>query len=155
MGARVVIHAEDHRLTLSDLDPVLDDIEDPVEVHWTGSREDLQLWEKWKHRELVLFVEDQEHAEKALWATGTPLDLSEGDLRAAKKALGSPTGDAWRARVESVGLTRGTLLLTAVIGSSLRSGRFPAASVSIVHDCLFRHVHPADADILLRLRARS
>lgn len=155
MGVSVSIHAEDHHLAFSDLDPVLGDIEDPVEVHWTGSKEDIRLLEKWRHRDLILFVEDREHQERAFLATGTPMALPEDELRNAKKALASPLGDAWRSQVGEVGVARGVLLISSVVGSSLRSGKSPLPSISVVQDCLFRHVHPADANVLLRLRARS
>lgn len=152
---RVVVDAEDRHLTLSELDPVLENIEDPVEVRWEGTREDLLLWEKWRGRSFVLFVPTPAAADKAKQVTGTPLVLTAEETASAKKDIVARVGSDWRARMMDLGSFRGTLLLTSVVGGSLRSGKRPVPTISVVKDCLFRRVSPADVDVLLRLRCRS
>ena len=141
--------------TLCDLAPILEDLPDPVEVRWTGSKQDYLVFESWAHRELVLITPDVETSEKTLWALGGKLPISPEDLQAAKTALTSTKDQTWRTRVEGLGVARATLLLTTVVGDSIRAGRRPAASASIAIDCLLSRVNPADADVLLRLRTAN
>lgn len=155
MPFRVEVSPDSHWPSFKELDPVMDLLDDPVDLSWTGTRDDQQLWEKWRGRSLVLHVADQEQAERALWLLGGPLVLTPEDLTAAKKALTVKTDPSWRPRVEAVGHSRAVLLLTSVVGSSIRSGKAPAAASSVVGDCLFRRISPADADVLMRLRTRS
>lgn len=152
---RVVVDDEDHHLTLSELDPVLEDIKDPVEVHWSGSKEDLLLWEKWRERTFVLYVPSASAADRARWVTGTPLDLPPAEVESAKKDISARTGSAWRARAAEIGSARGVLLLASVTGGSIRAGKNPRSTLSVVSDCLFRGVNPVDLDVLLRLRVRA
>lgn len=142
--------------TLSELEPVLADIEDPVEVRWSGSRADFLAYERTPaERTLVLITPDDQTAERTIWLLGGALELSPDDLQAAKQALINPKDQTWRLRVEDLGANRGVLLLTTVLGSSLRDGKKPKASISVTTDCLLNRVHPADADVLLRLRVAN
>lgn len=155
MPFRVEVSPDSHWPSFSDLDPVMALLDDPVDLSWTGTRDDQQLWEKWRGRSLVLHVVDQEQAEKALWTLGGPLELSQEDLASARKALTHKTDQTWRPRVESLGHSRAVLLLTSVVGASVRSGKAAKAASSVVRDCLFRRISPADADVFMRLRTKS
>ena len=139
--------------TLGELEPVLENLENPIEVRWTGSRFDFLAYERSSARTFILISPDLAIAERTLWVLGGPLSLSPEDLEAAKMSLTSKQDQTWRLRVEGLGPTRGTLLLTKVVGDSLRSGKSPRATTSVALDCLLEGVHPADADVLLRLRA--
>lgn len=141
--------------TLCELEPVLDELQDPVEVRWAGSRLDFLAYERNASRTLVLVTVDDAVAERALWVLGGALTLPTDVLEASKAALVNKKDQTWRLRVEDLGPTRGTLLLTTVVGESLRSGKVPRAAASVAIDCLLNHVHPADADVLLRLRAAN
>ena len=141
--------------TLPELLPILEDIPDPVEARWSGSRQDFLAFEKCTARTLILVAPDNAVAERALWLLGGALELSKDDLEAAKQALVSRKEQTWRLRVDNLGHTRGTLLLTKVIGESLRGGKTPKAAASITSDCLFRRIDPADADVLMRLRTAN
>lgn len=155
MPFRIRVDKEFAGPSLEDLEPILEDIPDPVEVRWTGSRRDYLLLERHGAREFLLVVQDVETQERTLWALGGPLELSQEDLDAAKSALTSKADQMWRTRVENLGPARGTLLITKVLADSLRAGKVPKPSLSIGLDCVLKGVHPVDADILLRLRANK
>lgn len=141
--------------TLCDLEPILDELEGPVEVRWTGSKRDYLAYERHGAREVLMVVPDVETLERTIWVLGGHLELSEDDLQAAKSALTSRSEQTWRTRVDALGPTRGTLLLTKVMADSLRSGKKAPAALSIALDCILQGVNPADADVLLRLRANN
>lgn len=141
--------------TLQDLEPILDDLSDPVEVRWTGSRVDFLTLERHSARSLILVTPDDVQRERTIWILGGTLDMSPDDLEAAKLALTNKRDQTWRLRVSDMGTTRGTLLLTKVVGDAIRNGKRPPASVSVALDCLHRQVNPADADVLLRLRTAN
>lgn len=141
--------------TLCDLEPVLGDLPDPVEVRWTASKRDYLGYERHGAREIHMVVPDLDTLERTIWALGGHLELSDEDLQAAKTALTSKSDQTWRVRVDGLGTTRGTLLLMKVMADSLRAGRKAPAAISIARDCILQGVNPADADVLLRLRANN
>ena len=66
--------------TLTELLPILEDIPDPVEARWSGSRQDFLAFEKCAARTLILVAPDNAVAERALWLLGGALELSKDDL---------------------------------------------------------------------------
>ena len=140
--------------SLTELEPILNELPDPVEVRWSGSRLDFLAFER-TTRDIVMVVPDVEQAERTTWLLGGRLELPEEDLKAARKALTSTKDQTWRSRVEDLGFSRGALLLTKVTADAIRAGKTPKASTSIAIDCLLQKVHPADADVLLRLRVAN
>ena len=150
--------------TFCELEPVLDELPGPVEVRWTGSKQDILLYERNADRVIeidkvaypvtyVLVVPDVEAQEKTLWALGGVLTLPKEELDAAKLALFSRSNPAaWRKKAEALGTVRATLLITKVAGDAVRKGKSPKAGLSIAADCVVNHVSPVDADVLLHLR---
>jgi hypothetical protein len=141
--------------TLCDLEPILDELQDPVEVRWTATKRDYLAYERHGAREVLMVVPDVETQEKTIWVLGGALELTDEDMLAAKAALTSRSDQTWRTRVDGLGPTRSTLLLTKVMADSLRAGRKAPAALSIALDCILQGVNPADADVLLRLRANN
>ena len=71
-----------------------------------------------------------------MWIVSDKANFDEfkDDLEAAKRALVSRKEQTWRLRMDDLGQTRGTLLLTKVLGDSLRGGKTPKAAASITSD---------------------
>jgi len=139
--------------SLQDLEPVLSELEDPVEVRWSGSKGDILAQERQCSRSLILIVPDVETAEKTLWVLGGVLTLPEDELKAAKCALFSKYApSSWRKKAEALGIIRSTLLLTKVAADAVRKGVTPRPGLSVAADVVLNHVSPVDADVILRLR---
>ena len=137
--------------TIHDLSPVIDGIPDPVDVGWVGSRQDYHYFETFPERSFILHVTDQDLAEKTLWNLGAALPISQADLSVAKKALVSEADQTWRSTVDGIGATRGTQLLLKIASESLRKGLRPTRTLAIAIGCLCDGLHPADADVMLRV----
>lgn len=153
------IDPEFHGPTLCELRPILADLQlgdPPLEVRWGGYPMDYVWLEKARLHPLVLVVPDQEVLEKTLWRLGGALAISPEEVSTAMKTLFVKADQSgWRQRVTELGATRGTQLLVRIVSDTLKAGtRARPSSVAIARECLLEHTHPADADVLLRLRGR-
>ena len=139
--------------TLLDLIPILRDIPDPIDVRWEGGPEEIQAYLTHSNRDYRLIVPSPEVADKTAWVLAGPLMVDPAELEAARKALSHRSaGSAWRTTAEDLGPSRSLLLLTKIVGDSLRAGNHPRNAASVACACLQGGVSPVDADILIRLQ---
>lgn len=142
-----------HGPTLPELQSVLVDLPDPVEVRWTGSRQDLVALERSASRILILVVPDAEAMERATWVLGVGLTMSPADYDATRASLVNRDQQTWRTRVDDLGHARGTMLLCKLVADALRAGRKQGPTITgIARECVLDRLDPVDADVLLRLR---
>lgn len=142
--------------SLAELLPILDDLQDPVDIKFLGTRADYLTLERAPARQFVLVVPDTEVRGKATGRLGGSLHVTKEDFALLKKALTSRKDTLdWRLRVGAMGREVGTLLLCKIVSSALQAGKNPRAAVDVARDCVLRRTDPVDADVILRLRFGS
>ena len=135
--------------TLSELVPIFDMLPDPVIARWDGA--DLELVQACER--LVLVVADVDTQARVALLLGRRVVWDDETLEACRKTLTASRDMAWKPWIESRGAQLGSAALLAVLGHSVRSGRYPVAALSVVSDVVHKKTHPGDADVFLRLRA--
>jgi hypothetical protein len=139
--------------TLTDLEYVLEDLQDPIEARWTGTREEIILAKSLSERQIILHVRD-ELRDRAVLDLGLTFPITQKQVEQAKTAITSRQSQEWRQFAEDIGNTRAALTLTRVASESLNNGKNPRALLSVVSDLWTRRVNAQDADVLMRLRSR-
>jgi len=139
--------------TLLELEYVLQDLLDPIEAKWNGTKEEILLAKTLRHRHLLLHVRE-DGRDKAVLDLGLEFPITAKQVQQAKVAITSKSSQEWRTFAEDVGNTRATLTLTRVATESLEGGKHPRALLSVVSDMWTKRVNAQDADVLMRLRAR-
>ena len=154
------IDPEFHGPTLCELAPILDQLpkDDPLEVRWEGYPLDFVWLERAKQHQFVLVVPDRDTQEKTLWKLDLALKIDPDELSQVQKALFNLANQhEWRKRIADQGVVaRGTMLLCRAVADILRQGkRMRPGNAAVARECLLERQHPADADVLVRLRNRN
>lgn len=139
--------------TLLELAPVIDEIPDPIEARWAGTPAEFLFLAKVTNRSLILYVQDFHAQDRITLHLGAPIVFEKGLIERGRQSLTAQKPQVpWREFCEALGHTRSSLLLTKLVADSIRAGRKPITS-GIAVATILEGVNPADADILLRLKA--
>ena len=140
--------------TVLELEPVLDDIQGPVEVRWEGTSPEVAALSRHPKRFFVLIVPDLSGMERAATVTGKSMKLDGSFVDLIKNALNTRhnTRNNWRTTVDDLGsgVVRG--IITKMSADSIRRGNRPYLA-SITTDLICDGISSQDTDVLLRLRA--
>lgn len=141
--------------TIIEIGPILSDMEDPVHVRWNNTTQERLFYTRNKTREFVLHVQSETECARTSSTLGGSYILDKKDFERARAALIQKTGPEWRALVEELGQTRALAVLSATVASSIKSGKRPTVTCSVVSSVVLEGVHPQDADVLMRIRSKG
>jgi hypothetical protein len=137
---------------LVELEPILKEIPDPIEARWEGSQKEFDLIPTLADRRVILYAKDVFAQDKLTIYLGAPISMDAGLVTKGRATLAQQSAAGWRDLCEALGHSRSTLLLVKIVADAVRAGKKPKAA-AIAGDVILKGVNPADADILLRLKA--
>jgi|SRR5271166_390671 len=140
--------------TLLVLEPILEDVPDPLIIAWNNTRAEIDALRRVLrnlHRPITLVVKTVNDMTRTCNALGLTLKFDGEMLENCKAALWKecPT---WRPMVEGIGSNTARSVLVKLVANALRQGKRPKFMASVMDDVLFSNVDPADTDVLARLR---
>lgn len=136
---------------LLDIIDLLNDTE-PIEVHWTNTKTEIQRLTPLRRRSVTLVVDDLATMERTASSVGARLVFEPGIISRGALALSDPSVSGWRVLVNEVGVPASRGVLVAIADRALSLGLAARPFRSVLYECMFSDVSPIDLDILLGLK---
>jgi hypothetical protein len=153
----ILFDAEYHGPTIIELASILDDItEDPVNVLWTNTKQELRELESHPGINFLLYVQDMHTMGRAVATLGQRIRIEGSALKAGGTALAAPPQQqlqGWRSYIDQVKDINPRHVILKIVADSIRAGKeTPAAD--IINDLFINGgIDPKDADVMLRLKS--
>lgn len=140
--------------SILELKDSINEIEDPINISWSNSRNEIATLRSHPDRQFILYVDDFPAKDKVIATLGLPLSPPQPALERAKNFLVEQKTYDWRNFCEdSKGGPAPKYLLLKLVADQLRKGNRPALA-DIMEPLFLDGIRPEDVDVLLRLKAR-
>lgn len=140
--------------TILQMEPLLEWSDEPVEVRWENTKQEVRVLKKYSGRNISLIVPNLVAMERAASLLGLDYVIGSEMVMHGAATLNKADGK-WREFSQRTGpyLARGTLML-ALSNKIRRGGDIPRLRKTIVENVL-DHVSPVDMDALYILREKG
>jgi hypothetical protein len=140
--------------SILELKDSIDEIkEDPIDISWSNSRNEVFALRSFPDRHFILHVDDFPAKDKATATLGLPLSPPQPALERAKNFLVEQKTYDWRNFCEdNKGGPAPKYLLLKLVADQLRKGNQPVLA-DIIEPLFLDGIRQEDVDVLLRLKA--
>ena len=140
--------------SILELKDSINEIEDPINISWSNSRNEIAALRSFPDRQFILYVDDFPAKDKVTSTLGLPLSPPLPALERAKNFLVEQKTYDWRNFCEdNKGGPAPKYLLLKLVADQLRKGNRPALA-DIMEPLFLDGIRQEDVDVLLRLKAR-